>query len=68
MRSLYLNSRQFGIGGIDGTLINILLEVLSNRVRKVVVDGHCSENINVVSGVLQGSMQDPLLLTLYTHE
>ena len=43
-------------------------QFLSKRSQHVMVDGCWSELVNVVSGVLQGSVLGPLLYLLYTSE
>lgn len=48
---------------IDGPFLYILTKFLSNRVQKVVVNGHSCRNRNVVSGVQLVSV-----LILYTHD
>ena len=52
--------------GIGGSALSILTEFLSNRSQQVMVDGCLSKLVNVVSGVPQGSVLDPLLFLLYT--
>ena len=64
-KALIFKLKQLGIGG---QFLNILIEFLSNRTQRVVVDGQCSESRNVISGVPQGSVLGPLLFILYTHD
>ena len=45
-----------------------MTEFLSNRSQQVMVDGCQSKLVNVVSGVLQGSVLGQLLFLLYTSE
>ena len=54
--------------GIGGSVLSILTQFLSNRSQRVIVDGCRSKLVNVVSGVPQGSVLDPLLFLLYTLE
>ena len=54
--------------GIGGSVLSLLTQFLSNRSQHVMVDGCRSKLINVVSGVLQGSILRPLLLLLYTSQ
>ena len=54
--------------GIGGSVLSILTQFLSNRTQQVMVDGHRSKLVNVVSGVPQGSVLGPLLFLLYTSE
>ena len=50
--------------GIGGSVLSILTEFLSNESQQVMVDGCRSKLVNVVSGVLQGSVLGPLLFLL----
>ena len=54
--------------GIRGSVLCILTQFLSNLSQHVMVDGCRSQQVNVVSGVPQGSVLGPLLLLLYTSE
>ena len=47
--------------GVRGTVFDVTAGFLSGRVQRVAVDGICSENVRVVSGVPQGSVIGPLL-------
>ena len=54
--------------GVDGRVLSICTEFLSDRRQRVVVDGDASEWIPIISGVLQGSVLGTLLFILYTSE
>ena len=54
--------------GIGGSVLSILTPFLSSRSQRVMMDGCRSKLVNVVSGVLQGSVLGPLLFLLYTSE
>ena len=48
--------------------MSTLTQFLSNRSQHVMVDGCRSKLVNVMSGLLQGSVMGPLLFLLYTSE
>ena len=52
--------------GIGGSVLSIFTQFLSNRSQQVMVEGCRSKLVNIVSGVLQGSVLGPLLFFLYT--
>ena len=54
--------------GIEGSVLSVLTQFLSNRSQQVMVDGCQSKLVNVVSGVPQGSLLGPLLFLLYKSE
>ena len=54
--------------GLDGSVLSICTEFLSDRRQRVVVDGAASEWIQIISGVPQGSVLGPLLFIIYTSE
>ena len=54
--------------GVDGSVLSVLTQFLSNRSQYVVVDGCLSKLVNVVSGVPQARILGPLLFLLYTAE
>ena len=52
--------------GAGGPFLSILIELLSNRLQRV-VDGQSNEYRNVILDILQGGVIGPLLFILYTH-
>ena len=64
-KALINKLRQLGVGG---PFLSILTEFLSNRLKRVVVDGQFNDYRNVILGVPQGSGLGPLLFILYTHD
>ena len=54
--------------GVEGSVLSVPAQFLSNRSQYVVVDGCRSKLVNVVSGVNQGSVLSPMLFLLYTAE
>ena len=54
--------------GVDGSVLSICREFLSNCRQRVLVDGATSEWIPIISGMLQGIVLGSLLFILYTSE
>ena len=59
-----LNKHQFNI---DGALLKNFVNYLKDRTQHVVISGFSSKNINLRSGVLQGSILGPLLFVLFIN-
>ena len=54
--------------GVEGSVLSVPTQFLSNRSQYVVVDGSRSKLVNVVPGVPWGSVLGPQLFLLYTAE
>ena len=53
--------------GIGGSVLSVLMQFLSNRSQFVLVDECRSKLVNVVSGVLQGSVLGPPVIVPSVH-
>ena len=54
--------------GIRGHTFKWIESFPSNRSQQVVIDGHFSIDVKITSGVLQGSVLDPLLFLIYIND
>ena len=51
--------------GVRGNTLGWVTDWLTDRTQRVVIDGECSEDAPVLSGVPQGTVLGPLMFILY---
>ena len=54
--------------GISGKLLNLIIDFLSSRKQRVVLNGSYSPWTNIEAGVLQGSILGPMLFLIYIND
>ena len=54
--------------GISGKLLNLIIDFLSNRNQRVVLNGKYSSWTNIEAGVPQGSILGPLFFLIYFND
>ena len=51
-----------------GTELRLLTDYLTNRKQYIVCNNHCSDFLDIVNGVPQGSILGPLLFSIYINK
>ena len=54
--------------GISGKLLSLIIDFLSNRKQRVVLNGKYSSWTNIEAGVPQGSISGPLFFLIYIND
>ena len=54
--------------GISGKLLNLIIDFLSNRKQRVVLNGKYPSWTNIEAGVPQGSILEPLFFLIYIND